>query len=137
MAENGTVIVTGASRRVGIGAETVRVLAAEGWSVFTTWWTDYDVAMPWGSAADEVEELLSSAGATGMEADLGDPKVASRLFDAAEAAHGPVRALVNVHTYDPGGGLAEIDGESLDRHLAVNVRGTYPNVSRVREPLHR
>ncbi len=125
MANNGTVIVTGASRRVGIGAEVVRVLAADGWSVFTTWWTDYDASMPWGTAAGEVAELLASTGATGIEADLGQPTVPSDVFDAAEAAFGPVRALVNVHTYDPGGGLAEIDGESLDRHLAVNVRGTY------------
>jgi 3-oxoacyl-[acyl-carrier protein] reductase len=125
VANSGTVIVTGASRRVGIGAEIVRVLAADGWSVFTTWWTDYDASMPWGSAAGEVDELLSTTGATGMEADLGDPTVASSVFDAAEAIHGPVRALVNVHTYDPGGGLADIDGDSLDRHLAVNVRGTY------------
>lgn len=125
VANSGTVIVTGASRRVGIGAEIVRVLAADGWSVFTTWWTDYDASMPWGSATGEVDELLSTSGAAGMEADLGDPTVASSVFDAAEATHGPVRALVNVHTYDPGGGLADIDGDSLDRHLAVNVRGTY------------
>jgi 3-oxoacyl-[acyl-carrier protein] reductase len=125
VASKGTVIVTGASRQVGIGSEVVRVLAADDWSVFATWWTDYDATMPWGTAAGEVERLLSSTGATGREADLGDPTVPTTVFDAAEAKYGPVRALVNVHTYDPGGGLAEIDGESLDQHLAINVRGTY------------
>ena len=32
---------------------------------------------------------------------------------------------MNVHTYDPGGGLEAIDAVELDRHLAINVRGTY------------
>jgi 3-oxoacyl-[acyl-carrier protein] reductase len=47
------------------------------------------------------------------------------VFDAAEKAFGPVRALVNVHTHDPGGGLDAIDAAEFDRHLDVNVRGTY------------
>jgi 3-oxoacyl-[acyl-carrier protein] reductase len=125
MKERGAVLVTGASRRIGIGAEVVRVLAAAEWKVFTTWWTPYDASMPWGAAAGDVDELLSATGATGVEADLADPSAPALLFAAAEAAVGPVRALVNVHTYDPGGGLDEIDGDELDRHLAINVRGTY------------
>ncbi|MEO5900722.1 MAG: SDR family oxidoreductase [Ilumatobacteraceae bacterium] len=119
------VIVTGASRRVGIGSEVVRVLASAGWSVFATWFGPYDASMQWGSDPVEVAELISVDGVTGMEADLGDREVPAAVFDVAEAAIGPVRALVNVHTYDPGGGILDIDGGELDRHLAVNVRGTY------------
>lgn len=125
MLEQGSVIVTGASRRIGIGAEVVRVLAGAGWNVFTTWWAPYDASMRWGSDPEEVEELLRSTGSTGVEADLADPVAPSALFDAAERAVGPVRALVNVHTYDPGGGIFDIDGPELDRHLAINVRSTY------------
>lgn len=49
------------------------------------------------------------------------------VVDAQAAARsvGPISALVNVHTYDPGGGVFDIDGPELDRHLAVNVRATY------------
>ncbi len=121
----GAVIVTGASRRIGIGSEVVRQLAADGWHVFATWWTPYDAAMPWGSNRDEVDELLAVPGVVGMQADLADPNAPAALFDVAVAAVGPIRALVNVHTYDPGGGLEEIDATDLDRHLAINVRGTY------------
>lgn len=110
---------------MGIGAEIVRGLTGSGWKVFTTWWTPYDASMPWGSQPEEIGELLSSTGATGIEADLADPHAPSEVFDAAENALGTIRALVNVHTYDPGGGLFEIDGPGLDRHLAVNVRATY------------
>jgi len=81
--------------------------------------------MPWGAADGEVDELLTSTCAVGIEADLGDPDAPTAVFEAAQAAVGPIRALVNVHTYDPGGGLDVVDGEELDRHLAINVRGTY------------
>ncbi len=125
MNQQNSVLVTGASRRIGIGAEVVRVLASAGWNVFTTWWTPYDASMRWGSDPGEVEELLGVTGACGIEADLADPGAPSAIFDAAERSVGPVRALVNVHTYDPGGGIFDIDGPELDRHLSVNVRSTY------------
>ncbi|HUP72149.1 MAG TPA: SDR family oxidoreductase [Acidimicrobiales bacterium] len=125
MSGDGGVIVTGISRRIGIGAEVGRVLADAGWRVFATGWKRYDASMPWGSDTVEISEVLGSTATAGMEADLADPAVPMSLFDAAEEAIGPIRALVNVHTYDPGGGILDIDGPELDRHLAVNVRGTY------------
>jgi len=125
MTEQGAVIVTGASRRVGIAAEVVRNLSTAGWRVFTTWWTPYDASMTWGAAEGEVDELLTTTGARGIEVDLGDSDTPRQVFDAAVDAVGPIRALVNVHTHDPGGGIDAIDGDALDRHLAINVRGTY------------
>lgn len=125
MDDLGGVVVTGASRRIGIGSEVVRGLAASGWKVFATWWTPYDESMPWGSEHHEIDELLAIPGVFGMQADLADQDAPAVVFDAADAAVGPIRALVNVHTYDPGGGLEDIDATELDRHLAVNVRGTY------------
>jgi 3-oxoacyl-[acyl-carrier protein] reductase len=122
---DGGVLVTGVSRRIGIGSEILRTLAASGWKVFATWFTPYDESMAWGSDPTEVRELLSSVGAQGMEADLGQPDAASVVFNAAAAAIGPIRAVVNVHTYDPGGGLFDIDGAEFDRHMDINVRGTY------------
>ena len=118
-------IVTGVSRRVGIGAAVVRNLAASGWQVFSTWFAPYDESMAWGSDPSEVEQLLAIDNVRGMAADLGDPRLPCAVFDAAEEAFGPIRALVNVHTHDPGGGLDAIDAAALDRHLDVNVRGTY------------
>ncbi len=125
VAQPGAVLVTGASRKIGIGSEIVRLLAGSGWQVFTTWWTPYDTSMPWGSQPEEVTELLDSTGALGLEADLADPEAPKTVFEAAKRAFGPISALVNVHTYDPGGGVFDIDAAELDRHLAVNVRATY------------
>jgi 3-oxoacyl-[acyl-carrier protein] reductase len=85
----------------------------------------YRDRLPWGSDPSEVTDLLTSLDVPGMEADLGLPDVRALVFDTAEAAIGPIRALVNVHTHDPGGGIFDVDGAELDRHLAINVRGTY------------
>ena len=41
-------VVTGASRKVGIGAAICTALAEAGADVFFTYWTEYDQTMPWG-----------------------------------------------------------------------------------------
>jgi 3-oxoacyl-[acyl-carrier protein] reductase len=123
--EGKTVIVTGVSRRIGIAAAVAANLAADGWNVFATWWTPYDASMTWGSNPGEAEAIVAEFGGRGMEADMSDPATPSRIFDAAEAVYGPVRALINVHTRDMGGGIEVISATDLDEHYAVNVRGTY------------
>lgn len=122
---NKTVIVTGVSRRIGIAAAVAANLAADGWNVFATWWTPYDASMRWGSKDGEAEAVVAEFGGVGMEADMGDPTTPAKVFDAATEAFGPVRALINVHTRDMGGGIDVISASDLDEHYAVNVRGTY------------
>jgi 3-oxoacyl-[acyl-carrier protein] reductase len=59
-----------------------------------------------------------------VEADLGNPEAPARVVDAAEDAVGPLTALVACHTHFAPGGLLEAAADQIDRHLAVNVRGT-------------
>jgi 3-oxoacyl-[acyl-carrier protein] reductase len=85
--------------------------------------------MPWGSRHADRQELDTDLGAVGCRAvrvdtDLSDPRGPARVFDEAEAALGPVTALVVVHAYDTGGGVAEVTVEEFDRHMAVNARAT-------------
>lgn len=122
---NKTVIVTGVSRRIGIAAAVAANLAADGWNVFATWWTPYDESMRWGSKPGEAEAIVAEFGGKGMEADMADPATPQRVFDAATANYGPIRALINAHTRDMGGGIDVISATDLDEHYAVNVRGTY------------
>ena len=122
-------LVTGASRRAGIAAAAARALAHDGWDVATTCWRPYDESEPWGSRPEEAEELVAELRALGVRAavyedDLADPAAPARILDAAEAAVGPLTALVNVHAHSETGGLVEAAAEQIDRHLAVNVRGT-------------
>jgi 3-oxoacyl-[acyl-carrier protein] reductase len=46
------------------------------------------------------------------------------MLDAAELAVGALTALVNVHAHSEDGGLLEATAEQLERHWAVNARGT-------------
>jgi 3-oxoacyl-[acyl-carrier protein] reductase len=59
-----------------------------------------------------------------VEADLADAGAAARVLGAAEAAVGPLTALVNVHAHSELGGLLDATAEQIDRHLAVNARAT-------------
>ncbi len=122
-------LVTGASRAVGIGAAVCRLFAQAGAAVFFTYYTPYDAERPWGSRPAEPQELLASLRAMGaraeaLEADLSDPQVPQQLISQAEAALGPLDILVNNATYDDETGIEVFDAARLDRHYAVNVRGT-------------
>ena len=50
-------LVTGASRRKGIGAAIALELARGGWDVATTFWRAYDQTMPWGSDPADADWL--------------------------------------------------------------------------------
>jgi 3-oxoacyl-[acyl-carrier protein] reductase len=122
-----TAIVTGASRKIGIGAAIARELAAGGANVFITYYRPYDVSMPWGVTPQEPDDLLDELRAWGiqagsMELDLGQADSAGRLFDRVEASLGPVNILVNNATVSEGGGIFNVDAAQLDRHYAVNIR---------------
>ena len=121
-------VITGASRRIGIGAAIARALAARGADLFLTYYRPYDAEMPWGSAPDDVDYVVGELRAVGErvahgEYDLSQPAVAPAIFDAAEAALGPVHILVNNATVSLMGDIQALDAATLDRHYAVNVRG--------------
>ena len=122
-------LVTGASRRAGIAAEVALALARDGWDVATTCWRPYDATEPWGSRAEEAEQLVAELRTLGVRAalhedDLSDPAAPARVVDEAETAVGPLTALVAVHAHSELGGLLETTAQQLDRHFAVNARAT-------------
>ena len=121
-------IVTGVSRRAGIGASIARALAEAGARVFITYYRPYDAAVSGLSDLEGAEAVLATLRTitpyvAGMELDLSRADCAPVLFDAAEAALGPVSILVNNATHSDRDGIDALTAEGLDRHYAVNVRG--------------
>lgn len=126
-----TALVTGASRRSGIGHAVARRLAAYGASVYLHHHVPHDAAMPWG--ADRPEDVLASV----REA-LGDPDArveagpgdltapaapAELIATAASALGGRLDILVANHALSGSDGpLDAIDAEMLDAHWAVDTR---------------
>ena len=123
-------LVTGASRRRGIGAAAALALAEGGWDVATTYWRAYDQRMPWGSQADDVPALdrqlrLYGAATASIEADLADPTAPARIFDTVEATLGGITALVLAHCESVASSILDTSVDSFDRHFAVNARATW------------
>ena len=121
-------LVTGASRKIGIGAAICRLFAEAGADIFFTYYTPYDQEMAWGIHPEEPGQLLAeikanNVRAAAVEADLSDPATPRALFDTAESLLGPVDILINNATYDVETDIYGLTGEALDRHYAVNVRG--------------
>lgn len=122
-------VVTGASRRVGIGAAICRALAADGVDVFFTHWGAFDALLPSGVDADGPAALQAELRALGvyceqMEADLSDPATPARLLDSATEKLGPATILINNAAYSTNDGYEALDAATLDAHYAVNVRGS-------------
>jgi 3-oxoacyl-[acyl-carrier protein] reductase len=126
-------VVTGVSRRVGIGSAVARRLAALGAGLFVTSWTAHDREQPWGADPGGMEAVLAELGggdapasAAGrvehLEADFQDPEAPDRVLAAAVEAFGHVDVLVCNHARSSVGGLGELTAAELDASFAVNTR---------------
>ena len=126
-------LVTGVSRRVGIGLAVARRLAALGAGLFVTSWAAHDREQPWGADPGGVAAVLAELGsgdasspAVGrvehLEADLLDPEAPDRVMAAAVEAFGHVDILVCNHARSSLGGLGQLTTAELDASFAVNTR---------------
>ncbi len=123
-------IVTGASRRQGIGAATCLALGQADIDIFFTHWSPYDQRMPWGSEEDEPDQLQQQIRAMGVRCehltvDLGTPDAPQYIMQMVEEQLGPASVLVNNATHDDTNApFDQLDAKTLDAYYAVNIRGT-------------
>jgi 3-oxoacyl-[acyl-carrier protein] reductase len=111
-------LVTGASG--GIGAETAKRLARDGFAVIVNYAGN---AAP---AEATVREIEAAGGkAISAQADVADPAAVRRLFDSAETAFGGVDVVVNNAGIMKLANLADTDDALFDQTIAVNLKGVF------------
>lgn len=126
-----TAVVTGVSRRKGIGFAAASRLASMGANLFLHHYSPHDAEQPWG--ADTPEDVVGAVRAQLAEGarlgdasiDLAAPDAGAELIERARAALGHVDILVCNHARSGGDGrLSTLSPQMLDAHWQVNTRST-------------
>jgi 3-oxoacyl-[acyl-carrier protein] reductase len=121
-------VVTGVSRRAGIGFAVAHRLLSLGARVFIQSWEPYDATTTWGADPGGIEAILSELSAVGdvdhIAADFADPDAPRAVIAAARTALGHLDILVANHARSDQGSLSETTAAQLDAHLIENVRAS-------------
>ena len=122
-------LVTGASRRIAIGAAIARRLATDGAAVLVHGWSAHDAEQHWGADPGGVEALVEELRAGGsavehLSVDLASPEAPGALVQAARDAFGHLDIVVANHARSSRQSLEELTAEELDLSFAVNARAT-------------
>lgn len=126
-----TALVTGVSRRKGIGFATATALARLGANVFIHHYAPHDRDQPWGSddldaLSAELTAALTPGSSMGEHnADLKDAGTIDSLLDAASQLSGTLDILVcNQAVSGSDGSIFDMTPEKLDAHWDANTRAT-------------
>ncbi|HSE08892.1 MAG TPA: SDR family oxidoreductase [Nocardioidaceae bacterium] len=124
-------LITGVSRRDGIGFAIATRLAEMGAGLFIQHFSLHDAEQPWG--ADDVTEVVADlrakqvagAGFGQTSLDLAAPDSAEALICTARETLGHLDILICNHAKSGDDGtLASMTAERLDMHWQVNARST-------------
>ena len=100
-------VVTGVSRRAGIGFAIARTLLESGMSVFIQSWTAHDAGQPWGSDSAGMAGVIAALRRYGdrldhMEADFVLPDAPAATVNRAVQLFGHVDVVVANHASSSG-----------------------------------
>lgn len=123
------IVITGVSRRAGIGYAIARRAAEWGADLVCHHFSTHDDKQPWGSddiaavCAGIRSHLRSGARMIDVGGDLTDEGAPAALIDTAHSEYGRVDAVVcNQALSGNDGALSDITADDLDAHWRVNAR---------------
>ncbi|MFE7845402.1 SDR family oxidoreductase [Microbacterium sp. NPDC057407] len=126
-----TALITGVSRRRGIGFAVAHRLATLGADVFLHHFSPHDTSQPWGGddlelVRSELRAALTDGAALGdVSADLTDARAVEEVIAAAHGLTGRLDILVCNHARSGGdGSILDMTAETLDGFWAANTRST-------------
>ena len=130
MSKRPLALISGASRKNGIGAACAIELSKNGWDIALTYWTEYDSTMPWGSIQEDISiisEKVSQYGARifCLEADLTNTDTPSMIFEKVESELGMVTALILSHGYSVDKSILTSSIEDFDLHFSINTKASW------------
>lgn len=126
-----TALITGVSRRRGIGFAVASAFARLGAHIVIHHHRAHDEDQPWG--ADDLDavrdgirsQLVPGAELADIDADLSDAAAIPRVIEAAAAITGSIEILVCNHARSGGdGSILDMTPETLDAFWDVNTRAT-------------
>jgi len=120
-------VVTGVSRRAGIGFAVARELLTAGARVLVQSWTAHDAGQPWGGDPAGMAGVLAELGGASddlehVAADFADAAMPAWVIGRAVRRFGHVDVLVANHARSSQQTLAEVTAAELDLAWAVNAR---------------
>jgi 3-oxoacyl-[acyl-carrier protein] reductase len=122
-------LVTGASRRAGIGYAVVQRLLGLGAAVVAHGYSPHDATQPAGADPGIAQAYVAMGErVVYLEEDLADPEAPRDVVATAVAAFGHVDILVVNHARSGRGRLAELTAIGLDAFLHENVRASLLSV---------
>lgn len=130
MNKQSVALITGVSRKKGIGYSIAKKMAKAGWDLAITYWKKYDEEMPWGSIDGEIESIVNELKSYGInvfpyEADLSDEQTPADIFRKTKNDLGSISALIMSHCYSVDSDIQSTTLESFEKHFAVNTRAVW------------
>jgi 3-oxoacyl-[acyl-carrier protein] reductase len=120
-------LVTGVSRRQGIGFAIAKRLLEDELSVMLHSWAPHDAAQPWAPPAGELDAVVTELGGLGdrlghLSADFADASAPREVIESVIERFGAIDVLIVNHARSSTGGLDAVTAEELDLSWSVNAR---------------